>query len=103
MRINMYHITSNLTNKGFDTDPAWLQKLIIDFGDYNDINIDLEDVIQWIYSPEGVEAMVNWMKLLGYNCAYYEIMKFDSKTDVLAYGIDIADNCEKFTELKLKL
>ena len=103
MKVNFNPDTSNLTHKGFDNDPNWLKYLVERFSDFCDLDLEKDDVLDWIYSPEGADVMVSWMKSRGYKCEYFQILKVNSGDDLLAYGIDVADNCEKFVELKLSL
>lgn len=103
MRINANCTTSLLTSGSTEEDPLWFQNIVKQFCEYNDVNSTHSKILEWLYSPVGIQAMVDWMKSIGYNCSYYEIvLPRLRKSTPIAFGIDISDNCEKFTELKLK-
>lgn len=126
MRINLKFETSLSTYESRSKDPSWLTQVLTDFAISYDLNVDdkNEKVIAWLYKPHTVKLLIEWMKGEGYKCNYYELLinpnepdKHDNNSNdfdddkfsinypfnkLIAYGIEIDENSEKFVELKLR-
>ena len=92
------------TSKTFDSRrnlPAWFKELCNNFADEHDIN-QATTGLSFLYSPQGILELVNWMTNNGYEVSYWETsVKFNPEQPI-AFGLDISNSCPKFVELRLK-
>lgn len=84
--------------------PNWVKLILKEFQESYNAAFDTSYEKHLISEP-GIKYIVCWLKSQGYKADYWE-MDFNTKPNdqpyILAYGIEIAEDCEKFIELKLR-
>jgi hypothetical protein len=103
MRVNLSKYSSD--NKKLKIIKELIKQFCVD----NDIKHGVI-VNDYVNTPGGAKALANWAKYKGYKVSYWCLEPLKTKnvttntndTIWIAFGIDIDENCELITELKLK-
>lgn len=101
MRMNFNWESSTVSNH---PDPPWLQELMRRFAEHYDMDISRNAVFRLMWSPAGIKKFAEWIEKEGWKVSYWELDLPTNQDDPspVAFGLDIADDCPKFMEAKLK-
>jgi hypothetical protein len=101
MRININLNTSFINCEGLVL-PMWLQDQVNEFLETWDLHPEAEDVIDWVMDEKsGLQELIKWMQAQGWQVSYYEMQRRTKDGTPLSFGMEFAEDCQRYMTARL--